>query len=135
MELPSRAVRGLFAPIPAIRTGIILGTLQCLSRSSRISVNVRTLDNLIPSASIDFIKIDVEGSEREMLSGMARIIARSPSIRMVMEFNAGRVQSPADFIDEFIAAFPQARLRQGATTVAISRDAVLHAEQDVCFLI
>jgi FkbM family methyltransferase len=98
-------------------------------------VCVRTLDSLIPSGPVDFVKIDVEGAEREMLLGMTEIVQRSRNIRMIMEFNAGRVQAPADFLEELLQKFPQARLRRGNETVEVSRDTVLNSAQDVFFLV
>lgn len=58
-----------------------------------IEVDVATLDALIPpSQSIDLVKIDVEGSELNVLAGMTRIIADNPDIAIVAEFGANQLQ-------------------------------------------
>ncbi len=45
---------------------------------------------------IDFVKIDVQGHEMEVLAGMRGIIDRSPGIAIAMEFTPGEHASPID---------------------------------------
>jgi len=56
------------------------------SRQS-VEVEVVALDDVLRDrGSIDFVKIDVQGSEGGVLEGMAGLIARSPRIKMIVEF-------------------------------------------------
>jgi len=48
---------------------------------------VARLDELYPELKADVVKIDVQGAELEVVRGMAGIIQRSPSIRIVVEFS------------------------------------------------
>lgn len=50
------------------------------------SVNVRTLDAMLPGP-VDLVKIDVEGAEMDVLSGMRRLLANAPPPIMVIEWN------------------------------------------------
>jgi hypothetical protein len=44
------------------------------------------LDDLLPDAVFDLVKVDVQGYEVEVVAGMAGMIARSPSVVIVAEF-------------------------------------------------
>jgi FkbM family methyltransferase len=44
------------------------------------------LDEVLPDAVFDLVKIDVQGFEVEAVSGMARMLARSPRVVIVAEF-------------------------------------------------
>ncbi|WP_127563922.1 FkbM family methyltransferase [Stenotrophomonas indicatrix] len=46
-----------------------------------------SLDALYPELQADLVKIDVQGYELQVLRGMAGVIARSPEIRIVVEFS------------------------------------------------
>ncbi len=59
------------------------------SEPSKISM----LDSLV-SDPIDFIKIDVEGSEPDVWSGMQGIIDRSPNLQVLLEYTPGFFDSP-----------------------------------------
>jgi FkbM family methyltransferase len=43
-------------------------------------------DDLFPGRAFDVVKIDVQGFELEVLTGMQGIVANSPGVRMVVEF-------------------------------------------------
>lgn len=51
-----------------------------------VSVKVSTLDSILQSASVDFIKIDVQGWEFEVLKGMANLWANNPDLCIYFEF-------------------------------------------------
>jgi len=51
-----------------------------------VSVKVATLDSVLQSASVDFIKIDVQGWEFEVLKGMANLWANNPDLCIYFEF-------------------------------------------------
>ena len=53
----------------------------------QVTVRGAKLDNLIPAdLVVDVVKIDVEGNEPYVIRGMHGIIARSPNIKIVLEF-------------------------------------------------
>ena len=57
-------------------------------RSHVIDVDVVRLDDAMRDVSrIDVMKIDAEGHELHVLRGAREIVARSPSLKIVMEFN------------------------------------------------
>jgi FkbM family methyltransferase len=68
-----------------------------------VEVEMTTIDDFLPSdLVVDLVKIDVEGHEPLVLRGMERTIARSPNIRVVMEFAdnlLAHTEAPADFIE------------------------------------
>ncbi len=71
-----------------------------------IQVPVRPLDlALADLARVDLMKIDVEGYERHALRGARDIIARSPDIRILMEWSTGQLAaagtSPMDMVELF----------------------------------
>jgi FkbM family methyltransferase len=47
---------------------------------------VRIDDVLPPDLSVDCVKLDIEGAELAALRGMSDVVARSPSIKIVLEF-------------------------------------------------
>jgi len=55
-----------------------------------IDINTISLDDFfsgeINDEKIDFIKIDVEGAEALVINGAERILARNPSVKIIMEF-------------------------------------------------
>lgn len=57
------------------------------------------LDQAVPGRA-DFVKIDVEGAEESVWRGMQGLIARSPGIAVLLEFNPGRCHDPAGLLDE-----------------------------------
>jgi len=56
------------------------------SSRKKIEVPIARLDDIIKHQHIDFIKIDVQGYEMEVLKGMERLIGRSPNLRVMFEF-------------------------------------------------
>ncbi|AGG87745.1 FkbM family methyltransferase [Rhodanobacter denitrificans] len=60
-------------------------------RASTVAPSMR-LDDLIGDMSVDLVKIDVQGAELAVLSGMRGVIDRSPGVRIVMEFSPGLLQ-------------------------------------------
>jgi FkbM family methyltransferase len=51
-----------------------------------VSVKVLPLDDVLEGRTLDFIKIDVQGWEREVFAGMRRTLANSPNLRIYLEF-------------------------------------------------
>lgn len=52
-----------------------------------LTVDTTTIDDYLPEGlAVDLVKIDVEGHEPYVLMGMERTIARSPNIRVIVEY-------------------------------------------------
>jgi FkbM family methyltransferase len=52
-----------------------------------IEVPLTRIDDVLPSdLSVDCVKLDIEGAELAALRGMSNVIARSPTIKIVLEF-------------------------------------------------
>jgi FkbM family methyltransferase len=62
-----------------------------------------TIDDFLPpDLAVDLVKIDVEGHEPAVMRGMEQTIARSPNIRLVIEFAdhlLAQHHDPAEFVD------------------------------------
>jgi FkbM family methyltransferase len=75
-------------------------------RHRSVEVEVVRLDDALPAdLVVDMLKIDVEGHELSVLRGGADVIARSPAIRIVMEWSIPQIRDaavdPQAFIDLF----------------------------------
>jgi FkbM family methyltransferase len=57
-------------------------------REDRVKVRVRTLDALLArrTSHIDVVKMDTQGSEAAVLSGMKQLLAANPRVRIIFEF-------------------------------------------------
>ena len=68
-----------------------------------VEVDMTTIDDFLPSdLEVDLVKIDVEGHEPMVLRGMEKTIARSPNIRLVIEFAdllLAHTLNPGDFAE------------------------------------
>lgn len=71
-----------------------------LMHASTIAPSMR-LDDLICDQGADLVKIDVQGAELVVLLGMHGVIARSPGVRIVMEFSPGLLRGSG--IDPVVA--------------------------------
>jgi FkbM family methyltransferase len=69
-----------------------------------LEVQVVRLDDALPSHRIDFIKIDVQGYEQQVLAGMDKIFAASPHLTIYFEFWPHGLQaagtSPAQVLEQ-----------------------------------
>lgn len=80
---------------------------------------------------LDFAKIDVEGQEAELWSGMQATIARSPAIRIVMEVNGGRGAGVVAFLEEVQRLFPLRAIDTVGNLHAMNIAQILSAGDDV----
>lgn len=80
---------------------------------------------------LDFVKIDVEGSEEAIWDGMQQTIARCPGIQIVMEVNCFRYASPEAFLDKIEGRFPLRMIDYLGNAVAVQRQEVLDSPVDV----
>ncbi len=65
------------------------------SKAEAVSVKMAVLDEMFadPSIVVDVVKMDVEGYEGRALRGMSKLLARSPGVRMMLEFAPGMMAS------------------------------------------
>jgi FkbM family methyltransferase len=83
-----------------------LGNADRKQFPTEVAVDVVSLDEFLPMLRPDLVKIDVQGWEVDVLSGMQRTLAASPHIAIYLEFfpaglrHAGR--SPVELLDLLI---------------------------------
>ena len=102
-------------------------------REGSIEVVVTTLDHLIRDYDrIDLVKIDAEGSEIDIITGMADVITRhAPDV--LLEYNAARYTDPQGFLDELMGSFASITVLDpdGALRPASAAEiATPHADRD-----
>ena len=71
-------------------------------RAGAIPIQIRRLDSLNGLENIDFIKIDVEGSEERLWAGMSGIIAQNRPLTIILEFIADRYRDPSLFLNDML---------------------------------
>ncbi len=79
------------------------------SETELIEVDTTTLDEaLVGTRRVDVIKIDAEGAEPSIWSGMAGTLARNPQVRIFMEFAPSHLRraghDPGEFLDRIAAS-------------------------------
>jgi FkbM family methyltransferase len=76
------------------------------STSHPIPARIRPLDDLIPAnTKIDVVKIDVEGAELDVLTGMTRVIADSLDIAIIAEYGPSHLARVGTDPQTWLAAF------------------------------
>jgi FkbM family methyltransferase len=92
-------------------------------------VPLTTLDEAVPGQA-HFLKIDVEGAEGAVWRGMQRLIARSPAIGILMEFNAGRCQDAGSVLSEMADRFALREVTFAGRAVPCNAEEVLARHYD-----
>lgn len=62
-------------------------SMSCIEENGSISVNIRTIDNVVGDQRVSFIKVDIEGSELEALKGASRCIQRDKPICAISAYH------------------------------------------------
>jgi FkbM family methyltransferase len=90
--------------IPA--DGAANATLSDLSGDcDKVEIDVVALDEALPEGlAVNLLKIDVEGHELAVLRGAEKVIRRSPSPVIVMEWSAAQLREARTSPDDMIAA-------------------------------
>jgi FkbM family methyltransferase len=71
-----------------------------------IEVEIVLLDDMVPpGTSVDVVKIDVEGTELDVLAGMTRIIRDSPDLAIIAEFGPAHLARAGIMADAWFKAF------------------------------
>lgn len=96
-----------------------------------LTLTTATLDDLLAhEPEVHLVKIDAEGAEMEIWKGMKRILARSPKIRIFLEFNTGRDYDPAAFLGLIEAdGFSLRLLDELKGVIPVSRENLLQEKQ------
>lgn len=88
-----------------------------------------TLDEAIEGPA-HFVKIDIEGGEDAAWRGMQGLIARSPGIGILMEFNPHRASDPRGFLEEMARRFPLLEVTFDGVAVPVTIETVLARSED-----
>ncbi|MCA1659121.1 MAG: FkbM family methyltransferase [Verrucomicrobiaceae bacterium] len=70
-----------------------------------VEVQVVRFDDLGFSSAVDFIKIDVQGHELDVLAGMEQALAANPQVRVLFEFCPAAVRRAGGAPDELLRFF------------------------------
>lgn len=97
----------------AFSGGGAIATAGDVATHSSVECRLVVLDAYEPTATcrVDVVKIDVEGHEGRVLRGMRGILARSPDIRMMMEFSPSMMARSGMPVAEVVALLRDLQLR------------------------
>lgn len=105
------------------------------------SIDIETVildDELKDLDSVDFVKIDAEGHEQQIIEGMENIIARSPNIILVVEFvrsNFVDERSAAAYLDAYRGyGFNLRRVASGGSIEDVDVETLVSTAQSELFL-
>lgn len=73
------------------------------SGHTAVTIPTRRLDELPNADKIDLIKIDVEGAEENVWTGMQAILDGGRPLTVILEFAAARYADPASFVDRILS--------------------------------
>ncbi|MCB0164578.1 MAG: FkbM family methyltransferase [Anaerolineae bacterium] len=90
-----------------------------------IEVQAISLDGVV-TQPIDFVKIDVEGAEIEVLEGMTQILQQNPNLRLLVEWNPHLLQRAGYSIE----ALPQYLLEKGFAISLIDEESSLSSVEE-----
>jgi FkbM family methyltransferase len=90
-------------------SGRIVTEVQSGLAQNHCEIDAIALDSILSGKKIDFIKIDVEGSEPYVLDGMKKIIQSNKDMKVILEWNTKhmkqRAASPENTADFLFAHF------------------------------
>lgn len=118
------------------------GTLSVMpltnSKNRSVEVEMTTIDAYLPAdLAVDLVKIDVEGHEPAVIRGMTKTIARSPQIRLIIEFSKAllaRTTGPSQFVDEIHGLGLQVCRIMPDATLRLASSAAELPDFGYCFL-
>jgi len=111
---------------------------QDRASAAHVTVDAVALDDVI-AGSVDFVKIDAEGSEPLIVKGMKGILDRSPDIKVLMEFNPDALRNAGVNPLEFYQSLAKMGLRSRVVTkegvlAEVQVDGLLRQELTALFL-
>ena len=86
----------------------IISKVPAFGFGKKETVKTDSLDNMVKEANfprVDFIKMDCEGAEPLIFSGMHNILIQNPSLKMVMEYSPFLYNDPAEFTEFLFKRF------------------------------
>ncbi len=91
-----------------------------------VAVPIRSLDRLLdPFERVDFLKIDAEGAEEDIMTGLGETIARCKP-QIILEFNPGRCRDPRALLARLRDPYPLLQcLGYDAEVEAVSDETLL----------
>lgn len=97
-----------------------------LPRENRVKIRSESLDTLLSHwPKVDFLKIDVEGAEENVLLGLDGILERDRP-QILLEFNVGRCRAPEALIDRLLDLYGSiSEVTFESTTKPVDRAALL----------
>jgi FkbM family methyltransferase len=106
----------------------------------QVAVQTVSLDEFFSEGTrVDAVKLDVEGSESCIFSGMRRVLDDNPDIVVIMEFTPvivrGAGRDPRDFLAQIgKAGFPLRRIRLTGRAETVSEEQILESDSETLFL-
>lgn len=96
----------LLVPAGEPKNAMLVDTITPKRDAALVSVPIHSLDTLLGAfPRVDFLKIDAEGAEEDIILGLDGIIARWRP-RVILEFNPGRCRNPQAMLARLRAAYP-----------------------------
>jgi FkbM family methyltransferase len=115
----------LFVPEREPKNAAIVADSSEAAAGRHHRVPAMRLDSLVGDARVDFVKIDAEGAEEDVIEGMAGIFERCRP-DMVLEFNAARYADPAAFLDRLLSLYGGlSEVGHDGRAAAVTREQVL----------
>lgn len=72
------------------------------SKDPKIEIPAVTLDDVIGSEKVDFVKMDIEGGETKALRGMLGIIMNNPNLEMIIEVSPVGLMRVGSSLEGFV---------------------------------
>ncbi len=96
------------------------------------------ISHIVPSMSldaantgpVDFIKIDVEGSEERLWRGMKQLLSISPNVIVLLEFAQRRCKEPIALLEDICCHFPLRYLDKNSTVKPITISEIMQQSED-----
>jgi FkbM family methyltransferase len=92
-------------------------------KTSRVKVKTQTLDGLVNDLQlkkIDVVKIDVEGVEPEVFTGMTQTTANNPGLRVILEYSPFLYADAKQFTEYLFYHFTVHRIKDVAEIVTLT---------------
>jgi FkbM family methyltransferase len=78
---------------------------RAVQDDGRFIVKSRALDELLQSATVDLIKVDVEGFETAVLRGASNTLRKSPAVQIVLEWSIEQMKAAGFLAEDLFEIF------------------------------
>ena len=82
-----------------------------LNGAGSVQVEVVRVDDVLPVASVDFIKVDVQGHELAVFAGMEKLLAASQDVRVLFEFSPAGLHAAQTAPEALLSFFSERDFR------------------------